>query len=133
MHSFDLVLQDATHAENFNNISSFVGEDSSGSFGVLANHDRFMTSLVMGLSRFRMGNNDWQYIATPGAIVYFHNNQLLLLTRHFLIDTDYMRISDALEQQLLDEEIRLSAQKKSLRRMEEEVLKRLWELSRNQS
>ena len=132
MKSFELVVQDATHAESYNKVNSFVGEDASGSFGIQANHARFMTSLVMGLSRFRTGNNDWQYIATPGALVYFHNNQLKLLTRHFLLDTDYMRISHALQQQLLEEESRLAAQKQSLRRMEEEVLKRLWEVSRKQ-
>lgn len=133
MTTFELVLQDATHAENYHNIRSFVGEDCSGSFGLLAHHDRFMTSLVMGLSRFCINENDWHYIATPGALVYFHNNTLKLLTRHFLIDTDYMRISSALEKQLLEEEARLSEQKQSLRRMEEETLKRLWEVSRNES
>lgn len=133
MNTFELVLQDATHTKRYSNIYSFMGEDSSGSFGIQANHARFMTSLSMGLSRFNSANNHWQYIATPGALVYFHNNQLKLLTRHFLIDADYMRISQALQQQLLEEEARLSAQKQSLRRMEEEVLKRLWEVSRNDS
>lgn len=41
-----------------------------------------------------------------------------------------MRISTALETQLLEEESRLQAQKRSLRHMEEEVLKRLWEFGR---
>lgn len=132
MNSFELVLQDTTHAERHSNISSFVGEDASGGFGIMPNHARFMTSLVMGLSRFRTGANNWQYIAAPGALLYFHNNQLKLLTRHFLIDADYMRISTALAQQLLEEEAQLSAQKQSLRRMEEEVLKRLWEVSRDE-
>lgn len=130
MKLFTLLLQDASHAEKFEGISSFVGEDASGSFGILPSHARMMTSLVMGLARFRIGEQDWQYIATPGALLYFNNNTLTLTCRHFFIDTDYMRISVALEEQLLEEETRLQSQKHSLRHMEEEVLKRLWEVGR---
>jgi len=130
MKSFALLLQDATHAEEYEGITSFVGEDASGSFGILPGHARMMTSLVMGLARFRISEQDWQYIATPGAMLYFHDRQLTLSTRHFLIDTDYMRISTALEEQLLEEESQLHSQKQSLRRMEEEVLKRLWVVGR---
>jgi len=130
MKSFVLNLLDATHAETHTDIRSFVGEDSSGSFGILPGHTRLMTSLVMGLARFKTNQQDWQYIATPGALLYFHNNQLTLTTRHFLIDTDYMRISKALAEQILEEEAQLQSQKSSLRRMEEEVLKRLWEVGR---
>ena len=133
MKSFTLTLQDATHAEKHEGITSFVGEDTSGSFGILPNHGRMMTSLVMGLARFRIGDQNWQYIATPGAMLYFNNNTLTLSCRHFFIDTDYMRISTTLEEQLLEEEIQLQTQKKSLRHMEEEVLKRLWEVGRSEA
>ena len=132
MKSFTLSLQDATHAEKYEGITSFVGEDASASFGILPDHDRMMTSLVMGLARFRIDDQDWQYIATPGALLYFNNNTLTLLCRHFFIDTDYMRISAALEEQLLEEEIQLQTQKQSLRHMEEEVLKRLWVVGRRE-
>ena len=133
MKSFILSLQDDARIKEYEGITSFVGEDTSGSFGILPGHTRFMTSLVMGLARFRIDEQDWQYLATPGALLYFHNNKLTLLTRHFLIDSDYMRISSALEVQLLEEETRLHSQKQSLRRMEEEVLKRLWEVGRTRA
>jgi F-type H+-transporting ATPase subunit epsilon len=128
--TFALRLQDATRAEEMTGVTSFVGEDASGSFGVLAGHARMMTSLVIGLARFRVGEQAWQYLALPGAVLYFHNNVLTLSTRHYLLDDDYMRISQALQQQLLAEEEKLHTMKESLHRMEEEVLKRLWEMSR---
>jgi F-type H+-transporting ATPase subunit epsilon len=131
MTGFTLTLQDTTHSEQFDGVSSFVGEDKSGSFGILANHVRLITVLVMGLSRFRVAEQPWQYIATPGALVYFNDNELVISTRHFLIDNDYMRISAALEAQLLDEETQLQDQKKCLRTMEETVLRRLWEIGRH--
>ena len=130
MTSFILELQDTSHSETFAEVSSFVGEDESGSFGILPNHGRMMTMLVMGLARFRVSNEDWQYIATPGALIYFNNNKLTLSTRHFFIDNDYLRINTTLQEQLLEEETQLHRQNQSLRRMEEEVLRRLWDISR---
>lgn len=131
MKSITVLLQDVIHKEQYKDVVSFVGEDQSGSFGILADHERFMTSLAMGLCRFKTLQNDWLYVATAGALIYFQDNRLCLTTRHFLIDNDYGRISTALAEKILEEETRLHDQKQSLRQMEEEVLKRLWELRRS--
>lgn len=130
MNTFTLELHDATRSEKIEEITSFVGEDKSGSFGILAGHSRFMTSLIMGLARFRVAEANWQYLALPGGVLYFHDNVLILSTRRYLLDDDYLRISQALQQQLLAEEEQLHAIKKSLHQMEEEVFKRLWEMGR---
>lgn len=128
MKTFTLLLRDSAHSEQISNVRAFVGEDTSGSFGILANHDRMMTALIIGLARFRTVESDWQYLAMPGAILYFTDNVLALNTRHYLRDDDYTRISAALQDQLLAEEEQLHATRESLRRMEESLLKRLWEL-----
>lgn len=133
MTSFNLLMQDTTHSQHYEGVTSFVGEDDSGSFGIIANHTRMMATLVMGLARFRLSDQSWHYIATPGALLYFYNNQLILSTRHFFIDNDYMRISRTLEEQLLQEENKLVKQKQSLRHMEEVVFKRLWDIGRTTS
>ncbi|RLB73952.1 MAG: F0F1 ATP synthase subunit epsilon [Deltaproteobacteria bacterium] len=133
MNSFTLNLQDATHNEEISQVSSFVGEDSSGSFGIFADHARFMTSLLVGLARFRVGLGNWQYLALPGAVLYFCDNVLTLSTRHYLVDEDYMHISRALQQQLLEEEKKLQTIKVSLSHLEEEVLKHLWKMGRKET
>ncbi len=133
MNPFVLNLFDATHDQRITGITSFVGEDASGSFGIQPNHARFMTTLVFGLARFRLGTDDWQYLALPGAVVYFNNNELTISTRHFLIDTDLERISTLLEQQLITEEENLRATRESLHRMEEAILKRMLTLKRKTS
>lgn len=133
MKSFTLKLQDATHDDVVSEVSSFVGEDSSGSFGIRANHARFMTSLLVGLARFRVDDKEWQYLALPGGVLYFCNNMLTLSTRHYLMDTDYMHISRALQEQLIEEEKKLQVTKESLSHMEEEVLKHLWKMSRKRT
>jgi len=130
MNSFTLRLQDATRSQVIEGVTSFVGEDESGSFGILAGHARTMTVLTIGLARYRVGERDWTYLAVPGGILYFRNDVLTLSTRRFFIDDDYMRISETLQQQLLVEEQQLYAMKKSLHKMEHEVLKRLWEMGR---
>jgi len=128
--AFTLRLQDALRGEEIEGVTSFVGEDMSGSFGILAGHARMMTTLIIGLARFRVGDGAWRYLALPGAVLYFCDNTLTLSTRRYLQDSDYTRISQDLKRQLLTEEEDLHTLKKSLHRMEEEVLKRLSELGR---
>jgi len=130
MKNFTLLLQDAAHTERINDVTSFVGEDASGSFGILAGHARMMTSLLFGLARFRIDKNPWQYLALPGAVLYFKDNELSVSTRRYLIDDNYERISTALQEQFVTEETELHAMKKSLHQMEEQLLKRLWETTR---
>lgn len=128
MNTFILELHDTAHSQQFSDVCSFVGEDASGSFGLQAGHARFMTALTFGLARFRCQQGGWQYVAMPGAALYFQANRLWIATRRFILDEDYSRISSLLREQLLTEEQALQDTKSSLRRMEEELLRRLWQL-----
>jgi len=130
MKTFTLLLLGATQTERIEGVSSFVGEDASGSFGILAGHARIITSLVFGLARFRVEDEPWQYLALPGAILYFLDNELSLSTRSYLVDDNYERISTVLQEQLLDEEEDLRTMKQGLHQMEEEILRRMWLMSR---
>ena len=132
MKTFSLIIQDATHAEQIEGLSSFVGEDMSGSFGILADHARIMTILVMGLARYRVGNEPWQYLALPGAVLSFQENLLTISTHHYFRDENYMQISNDLQQKLLAEEQELHSVKHSLQHMEKEILKHMWELRRGE-
>jgi len=128
MMSFTLDLYDAGHAQRIADVVSFVGEDASGSFGLQSGHVRFMTTLTFGLARFRQQQGAWQYLAMPGGVLYFSSDRLWIGTRRYLLDSDYSRISGLLQEQLLAEEQTLHQTKVSLRRMEEELLRRLWQL-----
>jgi len=131
VNTFALQLQSATQFERIEGVSSFAGEDASGAFGILAGHARMMTALVFGLARYRIGDGPWTFLALPGAVLYFADDQLVLSTRRYLRDQDYERISAALQEQLLAEEQGLRQVKDSLHRMEEEMLKRLWQMGRH--
>ena len=127
MNVFSLQLYDAIQAQILSDVVSFTGEDTSGSFGIMANHERFMTCLVFGMARIRTLDDNVQYLAMPGGVLYFTDNMLSISTRHFIIDTDYEQISTVLQNQLVEEEGRLMTLKRSLHNMETELFKRLWE------
>jgi F-type H+-transporting ATPase subunit epsilon len=130
MKTFVLHLQSATQYERIEGVTSFVGEDRSGKFGMLPGHARMMTSLIFGLARFCTADRKWRYLALPSALIYFLDDQLYLNTRHYLSDTDYERIIVALEMQLRDEEEKLRGMKESLQRLEAEMFKRLERIGR---
>jgi F-type H+-transporting ATPase subunit epsilon len=132
-NTFELLLCSATEQRTFDHTTSFVGEDASGSFGILPRHERTITTLVFGLSRFRLEAEDWQYLALPGGVLYFLDNRLQIFTRRFFLDSNYERVAERLQQQLLAEEQSLHEMKESMRKMEESVLRRLWEAERQSS
>jgi F-type H+-transporting ATPase subunit epsilon len=130
MSGFRLLLHDSTRSETVDNVTAFVAEDDSGSFGIRAGCERTATVLTLGLARYRCGDASWQYLALPRAVLYFDRDVLTISTRHYLRGDDYTNISAAMNQELMEEEQQLRTMKKSLRHMEEEILRRMWELGR---
>jgi F-type H+-transporting ATPase subunit epsilon len=130
VRTFVLHLQDSLGYDRVDNVESFVGRDESGSFGLMAGHERFTTFLVFGLARFRINEGSWEYLAVPGALIYFADDELFLSTRRYFRDPDYRTISGQLMDRLAAEEKDLAAIQESLHRLEGEMLKRLWELGR---
>ena len=128
MNTFRLILRDSVQTERIDNVCSFTGEDSSGSFGILANHTRLMTRLVFGLARFRLLNGTWQYLAMPGAMLYFTDNELILNTRRYLRSDNYQDISRRLSEILTTEEQNLQDMKRNLHRIEENILRYMMEV-----
>jgi F-type H+-transporting ATPase subunit epsilon len=130
MSTFTVELQSASRTERIEGVRSFIGEDASGSFGLLAGHARFMTVLEFGLARLRTDDDGWQYLALPGGLLYFVRNHMSIVVRRYLKDPNYERISRALHEQMHAEEENLRSMKESLRGMEEELLRRMWEMRR---
>ena len=133
MSGFILHLQSAARYERFENVSSFVGEDASGSFGILPGRARFMTVLEYGLARYRAARGPWQFVACPGAVLSFADDQLFLNTRRYLRDEDYGRVSALLAGQLAKEEAELKNVKDNLQRLEHELFRRLLKLDRREA
>jgi F-type H+-transporting ATPase subunit epsilon len=128
MNTFTLHLQSNTNYEEIFDVISFLGEDPSGKFGILANHTRMMASLAYGLCSYKNIDNEIEYIALPGAILYFVANHLYINTRRYIRSKDYLLLIDILDKELRAEEEKLHVIREKLNNFEKEMLKRLWEL-----
>ncbi|MDH4120804.1 MAG: F0F1 ATP synthase subunit epsilon [Deltaproteobacteria bacterium] len=122
MAHFSLVLQDATQHERIDGVESFVGENASGQFGIMAGHTRMLTHLTFGLARYRQAGDTWVYLALPGALLQFMNNEMVLSTTHYLRGTDHQALAQALDTQLRAEQDKKKEIKESLERLEQEML-----------
>jgi F-type H+-transporting ATPase subunit epsilon len=127
------MIRDNSRSETIDGVASFVAEDASGSFGLLAGHARLMTSLVFGLARFRTRTGPWQYLAMPGAVLLFDDNVLNLNTRRYLLGGDYEAMSSALVEKLALEERSLMEMKRTLHQIETHVLKQMLEMNKTVS
>jgi len=132
MNGFVVLLQSATQSERLEQVVSFVGEDASGSFGLMKGHGRFVTSLVFGMARVKYLDGRREYLALPEAVAYFDCDVLTLSSRRYLRDADYSRISRRLRDELVQEETKLVELKHSLEQMERAMMMRLWRLGRGQ-
>jgi F-type H+-transporting ATPase subunit epsilon len=131
MKTFKVHLMSATRSESVSDVVQFAGRDASGSFGILANAYRRMTVLVFGLAHFRTAEGKVEYLALPGGLLYFLENELRIATTNFVRSPDLDEISAALDRQLRQEEEKLHDIKQSLHRLDDEILKRMYELTRN--
>jgi F-type H+-transporting ATPase subunit epsilon len=127
---FLLHLNEATRSETIRKVTAFIGEDASGQFGIRERHERFMTIHTFGLARFRTGDAPFEYLAIPGGLVYFVGGELFLCARRLFRHHDPQEVARTLTEQLAAEERSLSGFKQSLRRLEDEMLKRMWQIGR---
>ena len=129
MTAFPLHLQSATQTVRMDDVESFSATDASGSFGLLARHERMMTVLGLGLARVRSAEGATRYLALTGGLAYFADGELFVSTRHFVLGDDYRTVSVAVGETLLAEEQVLKSLKQSVNRLEREMMRRLWRLT----
>ncbi len=128
MTSFHVNLLSATQNETIERVVSFVGTDSSGKFGILAHHARIISCLTYGLATLRYETNEIEYLAIPGALLYFISNELYIISQHYFRSKNYQDIVNALDQGLLYEEKKVQSIKESIHELDKHMLKSLLEL-----
>lgn len=128
MKTFRLHLMSMTRSEVIPHVVRFTGRDAVGSFGILANASRRMTVLLFGLAHFLNASEKTEYLAVPGGLLYFSANELRIATTDFVRSSGLEEISAALDRQLREKESELREIKQSLHRLDEEILKRMYEL-----
>ena len=129
MKTFVLHLQSASQYDRIPDVTSFVGLDASGSFGILPGHERAMTCLAHGIAQYRT-DDQWTYIAAPGGLLYFVGDSLVINTRRYYVHADFRRIVDALGSELRREEEKIKATVESVEQLERNLLRRIWDMER---
>ena len=127
MRTFSLTLRDSEQVRTIEDAVSFVGEDSSGGFGLMAKHTPYMTLLSFGLARVRTADEKVHYLAVSGGVLDFVDNMLTIVALRIVMDDDYDRISHTLERVLAAESETLRDVRHSVRALEDQLLRRLWE------
>lgn len=125
MKTFDLNLLEATGETHIAGVVCFVGEDRSGSFAILANHLRMITTLTLGMARYQSVDGQWHHLAIAGGVLSFRDNGLTIATRHALQAEGYRHLAGRVATELLREEEALATMRSTLKQMEQGLLQRL--------
>ena len=128
MNTYVLQLQEVGQVREVRDVVSFIGSDAQGAFGIMACHERMMTALGYGLSRYRTADGLWHYLVQSGGLLYFLDNTLIIAARRIFQDDDLNRILGSLEDQLKREEEELRLLKQQMQHLEQEMLRRIMRL-----
>lgn len=127
MSAYALVLRAATHGERIEGVTSFVGEDASGAFGILPRRRTLVTVLAWGLCRFRCDAGPWRWLALPGGVLRFGGDVLAIHTRFYVLGGDPEDLIARLNAETAAEEADLGRVRALVRRMDQELLRALIE------
>lgn len=128
--TFEIQLFANDKRETLTKIRSFIGDDDSGSFCILAGHDYFMTMLSFGMATLRSSDEQTRYLALPGGLLHFQQNQLVIHTRRYWIDSDHSLMADILRNEAQNAQEILRKNKSNLSRIEESMMKRMVDMER---
>jgi len=131
MSGFTLELVSVREQQQFTQVDSFVGRDSSGQFGLMANHVPLATVLDVGVARWRPCHaKQWRYAALPGGTLRFADNRLRIATRAFVVADNLPEVRAALARQRELAGQRNADLQQNLDRMEQALFERLWRADR---
>jgi F-type H+-transporting ATPase subunit epsilon len=115
----------ADAAASIEDVVSFIGTDASGSFGILARRERFVTMLSWGACRFQTSGGRRSYVATPGGALSFDAGLLRIATTRFFLGDDYASLLQRLAERMRAEADDTKAVRQVLRELDSELLRRL--------
>ena len=76
-------------------VTSLQAADASGRFGLLPNHEAFLTLLVPCILKYCDAAGRTQYAATDGGVLLMENNQTSVVTREAVVADRLEEVADA--------------------------------------
>lgn len=125
MKAFVVHLQSPSSYERLNGVRSFICSDDSGSFGILAGHERLMTVLSPGIASLQMVSGEQLFIGLPESFLYVLNDEIFISTRKYVKETNYFNLARSLQAKLHEEEQLKIEMRQTIKKMEEALIKQL--------
>ncbi len=129
MKVFTLLLLDSRGTHRFDDITQFIGADMLGSFGILAGHVHTVALLRYGLARFIDQAGVWRYLALPGGVLRFADNQLIVTTVRYFLGDDRTLICEQLADEMARADSEIHTARATMSEIEHSLVRRLAELS----
>lgn len=129
MKTLTLTLLHGLGAERYDSVRQFICADASGSFGLMAGHARMVAVLRYGLARFEDSGGQWHYLAMPGGVLRFTNNQLTIATVRFFLGDERGTICAQLAAEIARTDSEVHTSRAALSEIEHALIRRLGELS----
>ena len=132
MNCFSMKLLDSRGVELFQGITRFIGADANGGFGILAGHVHTVVVLRYGLARFCDQTGIWRYLALPGGVLRFANNQLSVTTVLYFLGADRQLLCEQLADEMARTDSEVHFARATLSEIERSLLRRLADFSAHQ-
>jgi F-type H+-transporting ATPase subunit epsilon len=81
-------------------VVSVVAEDASGSFGVLAHHERLVAALVPTIIRCQTRAGQVKYVAVDRGLLRKEGPELRIAARQAVVGDDYRRLEELIVERL---------------------------------
>lgn len=129
MNTFTLTLIDSGEMTRFESVRQLIAADEEGSFGILAGHAHTVALLRYGLARFIDDGGVWRYLAMPGGVLRFADNQLTITTVRYFLGDNPDAICAELEAAMRQTDSEVHRSRAALSEIERSLVKRLADLS----
>lgn len=129
MSGFRLRLLDTHGCEEFEDIRHCIAADDSGLFGILPGHQSMVVVLRYGLARFCDADAVWHYVALPGGVLRFADNELTITTQRYFLGDDRHGLCDQLAQEMANIDSEIHRARATLSEIEHSLVRRLAALS----
>lgn len=127
--NFKLNIITPSHTQKVENISSFRGEDSSGSFGILPKHIEFLTILEPSISIVLIDEEE-EYFAFNGGILSFKKDILTITTKEFVQSKQISELQGIIKKFSQEQQIKESIFHLNMKNLETAFFKKIIELER---
>lgn len=133
MTALTLHLLDGLRHEVIESVCSLVAADASGQFGLLPEHEYFITALQPGLLRYRLeGDSQQHFIASLGGLLSCQDNQVRIVSARLLKSDDDLSLLQQLATVQQQEQQHRQGERQARVNLERNLIKRLRDWSEHQ-